>query len=277
MKYILQICFLLFYSVLCNGQNSSHHIGILPIKYEAGNEDLKSAATQITDLVYNYFIQNRLAKIVEREYFNDLKTEKFLTSDIDFVDGVTYSKTKSVGAQSLLVGKISGFKIDKNDQGYYKCKISVGVRLIDVETGQIKESYTFENKEVAVLSDLTNFDKTPGSAITTAISKLNTSIEKFAKLYFPVEYLVKEIVQNNGNKAEVIEVRVGSSKGAQAKQRYLIKERTIEEGEVNYSTVGEVTITEVNGANLSTAKVTKGGDIIKSKIDKGATLVAIPK
>ncbi len=275
-KFTLTLLFIVSYGAGIYCQDFQHYIGILPIKYEAGSEDAKNAAALITDELYNQFIQSGQAKIVEREFFNDLKNEKFLTSDIDFVDGVTYSKTKSVGAKQLLVGKISSFKLDE-DSGNYKCSISVGARLIDVETGQIVHSYTLENKKGISISTLSSFLRnSKGEAVKEAVSSLKKSIQDFASIYFPVDFVLKRIslINEKTNKAEQVEIRVGNLKGAKKNQKYLIREKMIDGNEVNYSTVGEVEISEVNGANLSTAKIVKGADLIKSKTDAGVDLVA---
>jgi curli biogenesis system outer membrane secretion channel CsgG len=286
-KTVLSLLFITFIKFIGLAQEE-HFIGILPIKYEAGNEDMKNAAALVSDEIYNQFIQSGQVRVVEREFFNDLKNEKFLTSEVDFVDGVTYSKTKSVGAKQLLVGKVSSFKLDEDQtmRGNYKCTVSVGVRLVDVETGQVVHSYTLENKKSIFAGDIMNSDllkavlkSTKGEAVKEAVGSLKKSIQEFANTYFPAEFQLKRIslINEKNNKAEQVEIRVGNNKGAKAKQRYYIKEKMIDEGEVNYSTVGEIEIIEVNGANLSTAKIIKGGDIIKSKTDAGIKLVALLK
>ncbi len=61
-----------------------------------GSLDQKNTAAQITDKIIDQLIQSDQAKVVEREFYNDLNNENFLTSDVDFIEGVTFSKTKSI-------------------------------------------------------------------------------------------------------------------------------------------------------------------------------------
>jgi len=121
-------------------------IGILPVKYQSGKE--QDAANQVTNQLYDNFTNSKRAEIINREFFGDLQNEKFLTSEIDFVDGETLSKTKSKGAKYLLVGKVATCTVEeKKSSGTtvgspsvsYECFLNVGLRLIDVETGATQD------------------------------------------------------------------------------------------------------------------------------------------
>ncbi|MCE7923879.1 MAG: hypothetical protein DYG98_12540 [Haliscomenobacteraceae bacterium CHB4] len=257
-------------------------IGILPVKYQSGKE--QDAANQVTNQLYDNFTNSKRAEIINREFFGDLQNEKFLTSEIDFVDGETLSKTKSKGAKFLLVGKVATCTVEEKKSTSttglsvsYECFLNVGLRLIDVETGVTAQSYTLQN-EKKMLSDWNILDgdkSTPSEAIQAAVKKLDKDIKKFMDSYFPVEASVVKLKESSKDKAVLVLVGIGSDSGVQKKQKFLVKEKSLVEGEPYYELVGEVEIEEVNGKGISTAKVTKGGKEIFTKMSQPGTKLVI--
>jgi curli biogenesis system outer membrane secretion channel CsgG len=258
-------------------------IGILPIKY-GDNEDSKDAAGQVTDQLYDRFTQSKQAELVEREFFKDLTDEKFLNSAVDFIEGDVVSKTKSAGAKYLLLGKISTCRVEESTgksltggiTQNYTCFLTIGLRLIDVETGIVAHSFTLENKKPLGISF--NFPNR-AAAVRSAVKNLEKDIKTFTDTYFPKEAAVKGILEfdKKNEKAEKIEVRIGNAHGAKVRDRFVVKEKYMEDDEYNYREVGEIEIIEVNGNKLSTAKVRSGGDKIKEKLEKGSILVVVTK
>lgn len=266
---------------IINAQTST--IAILPFKHSEGTEYQKEAAAMVTDRIFDRFIATGQAKVVEREFFKDLQDEKFLTSEIDFLDGSVVSKTKSIGAKYILTGKVSSLTMF-NDKGSYKCNLSIGLRLIDVETGEVEKSYTMDsnkplNASILEMPEILKevLKQTPGDALKAAVKNLEEHIKDFTNKNFPLEVEIKGIslLSKDQKKAQELEIRIGEAKEAKKKTKYFIKEKYMDEGDTILKEVGEVEITEVLGKNLSTAKVTKGGDKIKEKIEAGAQLVAI--
>lgn len=259
-------------------------IGILPVKYQSDKE--KDAANQVTNQLYDNFTNSKRAEIINREFFVDLQNEKFLTSEIDFVDGETLSKTKSKGAKYLLVAKVATCAIEEKVTSSttggktvtYECFLNVGLRLIDVETGVTAQSYTLQNEKKA-FSDwniLDGSDKSTASeAIQVAVKKLDKDVKKFMDTYFPVEAAVVKLKESSKDKAIVVLVGIGSDNGAQKKQKFIVKEKSLVEGQAYYEQLGEVEIEEVNGKGISTAKVVKGGKEIYAKMNQSGTQLVI--
>lgn len=284
---LLLLCACLMRSQAQTTDGSLQKIGVLPVKYQSDKE--KDAANQVTNQLYDNFTNSKRAEIINREFFVDLQNEKFLTSEIDFVDGETLSKTKSKGAKYLLVAKVATCAVEEKvttstttgKSVTYECFLNVGLRLIDVETGVTAQSYTLQN-EKKMFSDLNPLDgsskSTASEAIQVAVKKLDKDIKKFMDTYFPVEAPVVKIKESSKEKATVVLVGIGSDDGALKKQKFIVKEKSIVAGETYYEQVGEVEIEEVNGKGISSAKVTKGGKEIYTKLNQpGSQLVITSK
>jgi hypothetical protein len=283
------ISLLLTLPVALSAQQDKVKIGILPVKYVSS--DQADAARQVTNLLYNNFTNSKRAYIINREFFNDLLNEKHLTSSIDFIDGETFSKTKSQGAKYLLVGQVATCRTEQKrttsvtNQGSttisYDAFLSIGLRLVDVESGENVQSYTLDNQKgyLEQLKDTFKGDKsTPTGAITAAIDDANDDLKKFLDKYFPVEAGVTKVKETKDDKATSIMIDIGTDDGVEKKTRYLVRERVEESGQdPYYETVGEVEVEEVNGKSRSSCKVLKGGKEILSKINSGAKLVVVSK
>ncbi len=233
-----------------SSENSPMKIGILPVKYQSNNE--KDAANQVTNQLYDNFTNSKRAEIINREFFIDLQNEKFLTSEIDFVDGETLSKTKSKGAKYLLVAKVATCTVEEKvttgtsgKSVTYECFLNVGLRLIDVETGITAQSFTLQNEKKA-FSDWNILDgsakSTASEAIQVAVQKLDKDVKKFMDTYFPVEAPVVKIKESSKDKATTVLVGIGSDNGALKKQKFIVKEKSLVVGEAYYEQVGEVEI-----------------------------------
>lgn len=260
-------------------------VGILPVKYQDARQ--VDAANMITNLLYDNFTNGKRAKVINREFFSDLQNEKFLTSEIDFIDGETFSKTKSEGAKYLLVAKVATCKVEKkqgtNSNGqvsyYYQCYLNVGLRIINVETGETDNSYTLENK-TGYFQDWGNTFKdrsTESGAIKIAVDDLQKGLTEFMNKYFCVEALVLKVKETKGDKLVSVLVGLGTDDGIERKHDFLVKEKSMLNDEPYYEQIGEVQIEEVNGKSLSTAKVVKGSQEIYAKLQAGATLVVTSK
>jgi len=272
-----------------SAQTEKVKIGILPVKYVTN--DQSDAARQVTNLLYDNFTNGKRAFIINREFFNDLLTEKNLTSSIDFIDGETFSKTKSQGAKYLLVAQVATCRTEQkrsisttnpgNPSISYDAFLNIGLRLVNVESGQTLQSYTLDNQKsyLEKIKDTFKGDRsTPTGAITAAISDVNDDLKKFLDKYFPVEASVLKAKEVKGDKATSLLIDLGSDDGAEARVNFLVKERVEESGQdPYYETVGEVEISEVNGKSRSTTKVVKGGKEILTKLNGGAKLVVVSK
>ena len=276
MKHLFFLLFLTVNFLSVSAQETSlMKIGILPVKYQSA--DQSDAANQVTNQLYDNFTDSKRAEIINREFFGDLQNEKFLTSEIDFVDGETLDKTKSKGAKYLLVAKVATCKVEEKvtqvpgtgtKNVTYECFLNVGLRLINVETGVTDQSYTLQNEKP--MGGFVSFGgkSTASEAIRAAVGKLDRDVKKFMDAYFPIEAEVVKIKETSRDKATVVIVGMGTGDGVKQKQNFIVKEKTMVRGEPYYEEIGEVEISEINGKSLSTAKVVKGGKEILVKMSQ---------
>lgn len=163
----------------------------------------------------------------------------------------------------------------------YDAFLSIGLRLIDVESGQNMQSYTIDNQKsyLEKLKDTFKGDKsTPTGAITAAIDDANDDLIEFLNKYFPVEAEVLKIKETKGDKAATVLIDIGTEDGVEKGANYLVRERIEESGQdPYYETIGEVEVAEVNSKTRSTCKVEKGGKEILTKMNGGAKLVVVSK
>lgn len=272
--FSLILAFMLIYSYSW-AQDEPLKIGLLPIKYrEVAHGD---PARQVFDMMYNEIVNGKRFVPLDRSFFQDLQNEKFLQSEIDFVDGSTIDKTRSEGAAYLLIGQVSTCrterKVNENSTTYIAV-LSIGLRVIDVETGQVKHSATLDYKPSSLPLIRLEYS-TELEAIQRAISATKKDVLNFLDTYFPTRGEIREVSAYNKSRsrAENVVINLGRENGAVVGSRFEVSEYKLIDGELFFESIGEITITEINGNRLSTAKVNNGGDRIAALIAEGKKLV----
>lgn len=260
-------------------------MGILPFRCASSSD--AGAARQAESLVYELFVNSKRLNIVEREFFEDLEGEKWRQSQEDFIDGSTIEKTKAEGAEYLLLGKIADCDVSRevDDDGdvSYECDLSVNIRIVDVETSEVKYSDHWENKGL-LNSGILNISlgaDSEGESIDKAINELKKPVMNFLDKYYPIKGVIIDVVEQQRGEAKRVMLKMGSEDGVKEKSKYLVfesKTRQVGDEEVSYrKEIGELKVKEVNGAHVSIAKVRKGGDLILQKFTTGADLVITTK
>jgi len=256
-------------------------IGILPFKY--ADPSYRTVALQAESFFYEMLVNSKRAIPVEREFFKDLEDEKWRQSSEDFIDGSTISKTSSRGAQDLTLIRMVSYQVEEirnkeNNSITYYCNIVLNLRIVDVETSQVKHSYTLKNPT----RNITNLKSwyTEGSKVAAeqrALKELKRSIEDFLNDYLPLEASILEIVEENKGKAKVVLIEIGTDQGAKKGDEFTVLENIKRQAggkEISYTAeIGEIEIKETNGPNISTALVKKGSDKIFEKFSQGGSII----
>ncbi|MGE5519288.1 MAG: CsgG/HfaB family protein [Candidatus Dadabacteria bacterium] len=256
--------------------NEKITIGILPFTYS--NSGQRYTYT-IQENVENAFTKAKRFNMVERSRLAELRAEKDLQKHEDFMDSkVLVSQGKSLGARYLISGHVVSadyeevYSTTNNVRKFdgYRGKVSVIMKVIDVENGEIMNS---ENIQVSgsggFLGGLMSY-QTPETAIVEAIKGMDKQINKFIGTNFPVRFKIVEIQEKKDNKAKSVLLAGGSNYGLSKGDRlsvYEVKEVTLDNKTLQRKVeVGELKVSKVEDENFSVCSVVSGGEAIAEKL-----------
>jgi hypothetical protein len=255
-------------------------IGIVPFKsanqerglYSRGNSS-NEYHTAIQDAVADAFLKTKRFSLVEREKMDQLKSEKNLQKDEDFIDGQVIEQSKSLGAQYVVIGNVSNAKVETKETilpvvgrtTSYVAEIAFNIRIVDVATGEIIASNGF-NK--------TGKGK---NAFEEALAVIKPEIEVFIKNNFKIIASIASVEEKNGNgEATKVLISGGSATGVLEKNTFKVYEASelLVDGKklTRKKTIGKVVVTKVEDENFSVCTVLEGGADIAKKVEGGAKI-----
>lgn len=228
-------------------------------------------ATQIQDAVGDVFLQTKRFSLVEREKMNQLASEKNLQKSEDFIDGQVIEQSKSLGAQYVVLGNISKAGIDQKQTTVplagtittYTSQIAFSIRVVDVSTGEIMASNSF------------NASAKGKNSFTDALNIIKPEIEKFIKDNFKIMASVASVEEKN-SKGEATQVLIskGSAAGIKEKSEFKVfevTELTVDGKKIpRKKTIGKIVVIKVEDENFSICSVLEGGEDILKKLEAGA-------
>jgi len=236
----------------------------------------------IEDNVKEAFYSTNRFDIVDRTSYDKLKNEKELQKSEDFIDGKTVAQTNLEGAEHIVTGRISQVDIKKEvleTSYYYSCKISFSLQVIDVATGKVVANKLIKPKQSImgnVWSTSSGGADTPDKAFFNSLKGTQKEIDEFVAEYFPVSTMILEISEATSNEAKMLLLNTGSLNGSKKKQEFdvmeLVKMKAGNKEIIRKKKLGEIRITEVEGEEISIAKVVKGGEAILAKFNAGANI-----
>ena len=247
-------------------------IGIVPFKSSSQSDSYSSSGykTAIQDAVAEALQKSKRFSLVEREKMDQLKSEKDLQKDEDFLDGKVIEQSKSLGAQYIVLGNISRAKTDEKQTSVpyagiivtYNSEISFSIRIVDVATGEIIASNSFSKSAKGKNS----FDD--------ALKDIKPDIEKFIRENFKlVASLVS--IEEKSSTGDAVKVLISAGSSANAKENSEYKVFELSEISVDgknltrKKTIGKIVVTKVEDENFSICTVKEGGAEISKKIDAG--------
>ena len=286
-KKMIKICSLLLslsiYS-LSFGQTKTV-IGIMPFTgssttsndpnnyYNRNKKGDNQNVTSIQDAVTDAFLKTKRFSLVEREKMDQIKTEKNLQKNEDFIDGQVIEQSKSVGAQFIILGNVSKADVStsRTNAPYagtittQKCEIAFNIRLVDVATSEIIASNSFSGTGKG------------NNSFESALDDIKPDIEQFIRENFKVVVSVASIEEKNKRgEATKILIAGGSSLGFKEKNElkvYELSEMVVDGKKMSRKvTIGKVRINSIEDENFSKCSVLEGGNDIASKLESGAKL-----
>ena len=290
MKKIITLSVLLFLALIkINAQDEKKVIGIAPFTGAYDTPILNS----IEEVVSSSFGKTKRFNLVGRSQMNAIKNEKELQKTEDFIDSKYIAQTKSLGAQLLISGNVTSVNATQethtDSQGRtsysYNSTITLDLKVLDVETGQVIASDVVSSKADKGLLDLKSWGNaltgsTPSSgqeAYSVALKRLEKEIDNFVSKNFPVSFLIAEIQEQGGDgSAKTILISGGSAFGLKKGDKLSVAELVeMEVGGkkiIRKKEIGELKITKVEDENFSICEVKSGGIDINSKFKAQAKL-----
>ena len=253
------------------------NIGILPFKnsseqtgYYGRTTGQNKETAAIQDAVTDAFMKTKRFSMVEREKMDQIKSEKNLQKNEDFIDGKVIEQSKSIGAQYIVLGNISKAE-DKTSQAWapvvgrvatHSYDLAFNIKVVDVSTGEIMATNSFSAKK---------------KSLESALEEVKPDIEKFIKENFKITVSVASVEEKN-NKGEAVKLLIAGGSSVGMKEANVLKVYEVTELLVDGKklerkvTVGKIMVAKVEDENFSVCNVTEGGDVIAKKFEANAKL-----
>lgn len=288
-KIIFVIVFLASIQFLAKAQEQEKiSLGIFPFSYAAGTVYNENDVRSIQETVATGFIKTKRFEVVDRTLGQVIKIEKEIQKLEEYINGTVVPQGKSMGAQRILAGHVVSSSVDESsytdDRGKttlsYSAKITVNLKILDVETGKTTHSEIITGSAGGLL-DIPR-RATPQEAISKAIERLNKEVDKFVAKAFPVEFHISEIQEKDGRgNAKKILITGGSAFGIEKGDILSVVE--VVDANVGGKTIkrkteiGRIKVTKVEDENFSICEVRDGGIEINSRFEAKAPLRVITK
>ena len=114
-------------------------------------------------------------------------------------------------------------------------------------------------------------NNTQAKAFDNSLIRMQKYIDAFIENYFPIHTQILEIVEIKKEEAKEVLLNVGTQTGTQKNDKYSVVEIT------TYEAGGKSIKREVEIGELSSAKVSKGGEAILEKFQSNAKLLCKSK
>lgn len=146
---------------------------------------------------------------------------------------------------------------------YFSTEIAYTLTLINAENGTTIKQQNFTNSGSGATDKL---------SIDAALSVQNGPIKRFILNAYPVNGKIIEIDEADAKKAKKVYVNLGSADGLSKGQKLEVFKEKMVGGSASKKLIGEITVEEISGDNVSLCKVGKGGDVILTEMNAGSTL-----
>lgn len=217
-------------------------------------------------------------QLVDVDAQDALKIEKERRKDESAIGDETArnAQMKSLGAKYIIKGHVVSMNAVKrtDDKGKvsYKGSVSYSLKLIDTTMGSLKGTETFTHE---------GFTGSTGDTADDAIIKTcdyaKTYMEDFMDKYFKLQGTIVQIESVKKNKAEQVYIDLGSNRGIQKAQKFVVYIETDIAGEMSLKEIGKLNAKEVVSGKRTLCSVSKGGAEIKSASENNQKLVVISR
>lgn len=196
------------------------------------------------------------------------------------------AKMTQEGADLLLMGVIDGITITENVSKDSKGNVSktyepvyaFTLKVINPKDGKI--IHTEAIKAPNGIFDLTGFTiiaHSPEEAVTAYSKIIPRKLRKFINTAFPLVGEVLDFGEESKGEVKTLYTNLGTDAGASKGQKYDVREVRTIAGRESRKIIGEIEITDVEGDDISLARVKKGGKEIYASKQGGNRLILTSK
>jgi hypothetical protein len=269
MKKLIPLTLMLLFSLFMTAQDSKIVLGMLPFHSKLLGEN--AYTRQISELVTTAFVGTGRFSLFDEERLQQLLLDNKLSSkSLDDMNAAGFSKIgEAAGIRYIVAGDLKLLETkpatDITGKPAWTAHVIFTVQYIDVSSGAIGNIKSFDSYNgTGGLVNL-SYDSEANAVIKT-IQLAKKPMEKFIHDNFPVIFSLTGIMEEKNNEALKVEILGGKNAGLEKNDKltvFSIEIRTINGN--NYrkrKEIGSVKITEVQGDQLSEAKVLAGGEEI---------------
>ncbi|PCJ91950.1 MAG: hypothetical protein COA50_16000 [Flavobacteriaceae bacterium] len=285
MKTRTYLIVILFISSLAYGQQES--IGLQSITSLNPTVDFIEAEI-IFQKVKEILVNSRNYEVLDRESLGIVLTEQEIQKQITSINAKVVKQGRINGAKNVIGGKLISLEYKKALNLLKKSKIegqtlqravfTFSIDIIDTETSQTLETKTFK---IGTLNTKSLGGLTKQEAFTNAFNTLTKDLKKFLNKFIAKPIAIISIEEEKGGAAKKVLINTGEANGAKKNDRISIYELSIvtigNRKTQREKWVADLKINAVEGEELSTAIVVKGGTELLSKYNNQADLICKSK
>lgn len=164
---------------------------------------------------------------------------------------------------NITVTKKTGKSYDGKTTTSYTAVLKYTLTLVDAANGTVIAQ---KNLESSCSGD------TDGLAIQCALDVKISPVKRFIENAYAVGGKIIAADEKDAKKVKTVYIDLGSNDGLNKGQKMEVFKEIDIAGEKSKKLIGEIQIQEVMGASRSLCKVTKGGDVILTELEAGASL-----
>lgn len=276
-KNLIVSLLLLFISFSCFAQEKPT-IGLQSIRALNPSKDYIEAEL-VFQKVKEILVNSRSFSVLDRESLGIVLTEQEIQREITSINAKVVDQGRVAGAESVVGGKLINVEYKALLKSELRrAAISFSLDIIDVETSQTLETETFK---IGLLNPRNVGGVTNQEAFNTALKLLTKKIESFLNKFIAKSIAILSIEEQKNGVAKMILINTGKATGAKKNSRISIYElSTVAVGPLTTQReqwIADIKIDAVEGDELSTAIVTKGGKELLEKFNSQAKLICRSK
>jgi hypothetical protein len=251
----------------------THPVASAASQARAANGARVQLSNSVQSSVEAAFVNAHRFTVVERSRIGALVQEMKTQEAMSETQVAQLGKT--LGANYVVLGHVesAGSTREGGGRGFpanFDASVTFQIEVIDVASSQIKaaDQLTAEGS-----------GNSREEATAAALGQLSTRVEKFIADNFPATYVFLKATEVHGNKVHKVEVGAAAGSPALAKgTRLSLEEISVTETEgqsfERMTTVAELKVEKAEG-QVYVCEVVKNGDVLKTKADTKARLVAV--
>jgi hypothetical protein len=282
MKKIIIVAFLILGINNClNAQSGKINVAIIPFTYSEGAASANNAQA-VFERFSESITKTKRFIIVDRASSNAISAEKNLQKTEAFMNSTQLQQDALKSAKYIISGHLSYANATQSvytdpktgaQSISYEAKLSLTIKVLDIESGEVIKTETFQPEAGGLLDFNVFADKsTAQAAITSAIDKIQKKVDKFIGKEFPEAFSIVEIQEKDGKgSAKTILISGGSGSGLKKGDKMKVVETSkilVNGKELSRKKqIGELKITKIDDENFSVCEVKTGGVDISSKTE----------